>query len=216
MRVRIDLKIFIFLALFYVTNQIEIYLIIMFFSVIHELGHIFVGLVLKMKPEKIEIIPYGLSVAFKVSPDDLNLKIKNGNLLELKKILVALSGPIVSLALAILYTHFKPTYITQEDAVYSNILILLFNLIPLYPLDGGRIVKGVLHIKYGSKQSKILTNKISNVTMIILTIISSIAVYYFKNIAIFLICIFLWIITLHENKIFKANMKLYELLKEKS
>ena len=48
MRVRIDLKIFIFLALFYFTNQIKIYLIIMFFSIIHELGHIIMGLILKM------------------------------------------------------------------------------------------------------------------------------------------------------------------------
>ena len=37
-----------------------------------------------------------------------------------------------------------------------------------------------------------LTNKISYITIIILTIISSIAVYYYKNLAIFLVCIFLW------------------------
>ena len=40
LRIRIDLKIFIFLALFYFTNQIRIYLIIMFFCFLHEIGHI--------------------------------------------------------------------------------------------------------------------------------------------------------------------------------
>ena len=83
---------------------------------------------------------------------------------------------------------------------------------PLYPLDGGRILKGILHILYGNRQSKYITNKVSNITMIILTIISSISVYYFKNIAIFLICIFLWIITLQENRNFRTSMRMYEIL----
>ena len=46
---------------------------------------------------------------------------------------------------------------------------------------------------------KIIKN-ISRVTIIVLTVISSIAVYYFKNIAYFLICIILWLITIQENK----------------
>ncbi len=212
MRFRIDLKIFIFLTLFYFTGQIKIYLIIMFFSVIHEIGHIVMGLILKMKLIKLEVMPCGLSVAFSAEPNDLNFKIKKGNLLELKKILVALSGPFTSLAIAVIYTKISPIYISSQEVIYSNILILFFNLIPIYPLDGGRILKGALYIELGNKQSKILINKISNMTMIILTIISSITIYYFKNIAIFLICIFLWDITLKENKIFKTNMKIYELL----
>ena len=55
MKIRIDLKIFIFLAIFYFTNQIKIYMIIMFFSFLHELGHIIAGIILKMKLEKILI-----------------------------------------------------------------------------------------------------------------------------------------------------------------
>lgn len=212
MKVRIDLKILIFLALFYITNQIEIYLIIMFFCVIHEMGHIVAGIILKMKPEKLEIMPCGISIAFKSNPDDLNFKIKNGNLLELKKIIVAISGPIVSLTLAVLYTYFEPLYITRQDAIYSNILILLFNLLPLYPLDGGRIIKSILHINIGNKKSQITMNIISNVTMTSLTIISSIAVLYLKNISIFLICIFLWIITIQENRKFRTNMRMYDVL----
>lgn len=40
MRFRIDLKIFVFLVLFYFTRQIEIYSMIMLFCLIHELGHL--------------------------------------------------------------------------------------------------------------------------------------------------------------------------------
>lgn len=204
LKIRIDFKILIFLALFYLTNQIEIYLTVMFFSMIHELGHIVMGLILKLKPEKIEIMPCGLSVSFKINANDLKHKIKNGNLLELKNIFIAIAGPIVSLCLAVLYTYKEPS-LSNQNAIYSNILIMLFNLIPIYPLDGGRIIKGILHIQLGNTQSMNLTNKTSNITMIILTFVSSIAVYYFKNISIFLICIFLWGLILRENKKLKIQ-----------
>ncbi len=212
MRIRIDLKIFIFLILFYLTNQIEVYLIIMFFCIIHELGHIIAGFFLGMRTEKLEIMPYGLTISLKVKPKDLNLKIKKGTLLELKKIIVAIAGPFLSLVIAIVFTYLDIPIIIKQEVVYSNILILLFNLIPIYPLDGGRILKGILYIEMGNKKSKIIVNQISNIIMIILTIICSISVYYFKNIAIFLICIALWIITLQENKKFRNEMRIFEIL----
>lgn len=185
MRIRIDLKIFIFLALFYFTNQIRLYLIIMFFCFVHEIGHIIAGLILKQKPEKIEIMPFGFSVSFCFDN-------------KIKEIFVTLAGPITSFALAALGNNIDLIYISTQEAVYSNILIFLFNMLPIYPLDGGRIIKGILHIILGEIKSEILINKISKITIIILTIISSIAIYYYKNIAIFLVCIFLWWLALKE------------------
>lgn len=212
MKIRIDLKIIIFLILFYLTNQIEIYLTILFFCIIHELGHLFTGLALHIKPESLEIMPYGLSIKLKTNPKDINKKIGRGNILEVKKIIIALAGPIVSLALCIIFLYVDPIIITKQDAVYSNILILLFNLIPLYPLDGGRIIKSILHIRYGNKFAKKCVYLISNLIMIVLSFIFSIAVFYFQNIAYFLICILLWIITLEENKKYRNYMKLNDIL----
>ncbi len=160
----------------------------MFFCIFHEIGHLIAGLILKMKPKKIEIMPFGLSISF----------YRNFNDNKIKEIIVALAGPLVSLTLAILCRNIDLKYITKQELVYSNLLILLFNLIPLYPLDGGRIIKGILDIKLEDTKADKLINKISYITMIILTVISSIGVFYYKNCAIFLICIFLWIIALQE------------------
>ena len=198
MKIRIDLKIFIFLVIFYITNQIKIYIIIMFFCFLHEIGHILVGIILKMKLEKLEIMPCGLSSSFRAYTTDFNYKIKNGNLLELKNIIVAISGPALSFILIIIFSYVDIQYIAKQEAIYSNLVILIFNLIPLYPLDGGRIIKGILHIEFGSERSENIINNISKVTMVILTITSSIVVYYLKNIAIFLVCIFLWNLILKE------------------
>ena len=43
MKFKIDLKIFIFLIIFLLTRQIEVYATIMFFAIIHELGHLLAG-----------------------------------------------------------------------------------------------------------------------------------------------------------------------------
>ena len=45
MKFKIDLKIFIFLIIFLLTRQIEVYATIMFFAIIHELGHLLAGII---------------------------------------------------------------------------------------------------------------------------------------------------------------------------
>lgn len=190
MRIRIDLKIFISLILFYFTNQLRIYLIVMFFCFMHEIAHMILGIILKMKPNKLEINPFGFSISFEINNNDKSMKIK--------EVFVALAGPVMSIVLAMLCQHINFRYITIEEAIYSNILIFLFNMLPIYPLDGGRIIKGLLHMKMGENKAEKLANKISYITTILLTIFSSITVYYYQNFAIFLICIFLWRMVLEE------------------
>ena len=85
MRVRIDLKIIVFLILFLFTNQISVYLTMLIFCTLHEFGHIIAGLILKLKPENLEILPYGLSISFKLNPDDINKKIKKRKFIRNKE-----------------------------------------------------------------------------------------------------------------------------------
>ena len=74
------------------------------------------------------------------------------------------------------------------------------------------ILKYILHIKYGNKKSKQYINEISNISMFLLTFLCSIAILYFRNIAYFLICVVLWAITITENRKFKNDMKMYEIV----
>lgn len=208
MRFRIDLKIFIFIILFYITRQIDAYAMIMFFCIIHELGHLFSGLLLRMKPSKIDIMPYGFSISFKTYIDDYNKKIGKASLLELKKIIVALSGPITNLLIVLILLFLNVDFFYKDLIIYSNILIMCFNLLPIYPLDGGRVLKSVLHILYGVKIAKFFTNKTSNIMMLIISFLGSIGVYYFENIAIFLVIIFLWSLVIFENRRYKLFEKI--------
>ena len=57
MKIKIDLKIFLIMILFLLTNQFGIYWIFMFFILIHELAHLLAGVLLGLKPKKMEIMP---------------------------------------------------------------------------------------------------------------------------------------------------------------
>ena len=204
LKLRIDLKIIAVILIFLFTRQLKTYCIIMFFCFLHELGHIITAKLFKMRIEKIEILPCGFSASF-FSYNSSGFP----KSFSMQELLVALAGPIVSLILALSFQYIDDTnftIVTKQEIVYSNILILIFNLLPLYPLDGGRILKNILNIKLSRNNTENIINKVSSVTIILLTIVSSIAVYYFKNIAIFLVCIFLWNIIL-SNKL-KKNVKL--------
>lgn len=216
MKIRLHLKIFIFIAIFILTRQIEIYGVLMLFAVFHELGHMLAGILLGFKPNSIEIMPVGLSVGFESKVDNYNKKIKNATLLTLKKIIIAASGPITNLIFIALFSFvdFNFFNIDRELIIYSNILIAIFNLISIYPLDGGRIVKGILHILCGREESYEYTNKISNICISLLTAISSIVILYWKNIAILLILGYLWYLVIVENKKYKNKKEIYNRLKD--
>lgn len=214
MKFKSDLKIFIFLIIFVLTNQIKIYAYIMLFAIIHELGHLLMGIILKMKPEKLEINPMGVSVVFKLDPLDYNIKIKNSNLLAFKKIIIALAGPVTNLICIIIIYNLKINIINQIIMVYSNILLIIFNLIPIYPLDGGRILEGIFVIVFGKRKGKRVTMITTFVLQIILTAIASIAIIYYRNISIFFITIFLWLIIIKEIRVYLLKEKIYKKINE--
>lgn len=72
---------------------------------------------------------------------------------------VGLAGPAVNILLAVLFSLFlkseMPLFLKGiiEFAVFINLLLAIFNLIPIPPLDGSRLVMGVLPrtlaVRYG-------------------------------------------------------------------
>lgn len=200
MKIKIDLKLFLFALIFVCTHQIKIYAIMMLFALIHECGHLLAGLILGLKPESIKISIYGFSINFKTDYSDYNTKIKNASIISLKKILIAFAGPLTNLIIiVIIYIYYlisHNTYILNislDLIIYSNILIFIFNLIPIYPLDGGRILKEFIRINCGVINSYIWSRKISKITIIIITILSSFFILIYKNISILIVLAYLWL-----------------------
>lgn len=198
------------MVLFYLTRQIEIYGIIMIFAIIHELCHLLAGLLLKMKVKRITLMPVGLSIEFALTQEDYNVKVLKSNRLEIKRIIIAMAGPLANIAIMFMVSLINISSDLGKTILYSNFLIAIFNLLPIYPLDGGRILKAILSLLVTKKKATIYMNKISNIILFLITFLFSILIYYLKNMALLVILIYLWYIVLKQNKIYKMKVKLYE------
>jgi len=115
--------------------------ILLFVSVLfHELGHVIVARFHKIPVRTITLFIFG-GVA-EVSTDPL------GTVIEFR---IAIAGPMVSFALAGILCLLQPVLadvvlllaLTRYLA-YVNCALALFNLIPGFPLDGGRVFRAVV------------------------------------------------------------------------
>ncbi len=120
MTVSVNLKIFLFAVLFYLTKQIQIYALLMIFALVHEMGHLVCGLVLGFKPKALKIMPFGISIEFSIVNRDYNKKIKFANILAVKKMLIALAGPITNLVIVGICLLMKD-YLQEEVYTRNNI-----------------------------------------------------------------------------------------------
>lgn len=102
---------------------------------LHEIGHLLCGIKLNYTVKKISLLPFGFSLCFKedyIKPQD--------------NIIISLFGPLTNL---IFFLFFYLVYLSFpidffESLVEVNIFLLIFNLIPVGFLDGGRVLKEVL------------------------------------------------------------------------
>ena len=216
MNFKIDYKIVFFALFFCITKQIKYYIIIMLFASIHEFAHLITGVLMGFKPKKIGIMPVGLILSFKENINNYNKKVLKGNMQCIKKIIVLFAGPLINLLIVFIFIKININFklIRKEEIIYSNMLIAIFNLLPIYPLDGGKIIKQILHIFIGLKKSIKYILKISNISLFFLDLILLIEILMSKNLAFIFIIIYLTTIVLIENKNLKMKYKIYVILEK--
>ena len=172
-------------------------------------GHIFAGLILKLKPKKLNIMPLGLAVTFE--------SYEYKKMAETKKILIAMAGPLTNILISTIVTFLHIDEDLKQTIIYSNMIVAIFNLIPIYPLDGGRILKGFIRKKYeNNMKADLIVNRTSNILVIALTAISSILILYLKNISILFVIIYLWILVIRENKKFNFKKKINDIISKEN
>lgn len=113
--------------------------------VVHEIAHTVVALMLGIKVEEIEILPFGGQARI----DDFT------GLEPAKEIYMALAGPLISLSLAAFFYFLERNQANHAMSFFItvNAALGLFNLLPALPLDGGRILRGILAPLLGYRKS---------------------------------------------------------------
>lgn len=161
----INIKINIFMAiifiLFFLFGYTAEVLITVLTVLIHELFHSFTAKKLGFKVDEVEIFPFGGIAKFQ-SLNSASPK---------EEIFICMMGPLSNFLIMIIFMGIKSIYSDFHLIDYIikiNKLMLLINILPVFPLDGGKIIRAVLSLFIGYKSS---TVKLTYITYILCTII---------------------------------------------
>ncbi len=122
---------------------------------IHEFGHAYVAFLLGYKIDEVLLLPFG---GITKIDKKINTPLKD----EIK---IAWAGVLSqSIILLLTFVLFKINIINEKYYIVFktyNILIIIFNLIPIVPLDGYIIIKSMLEKVFNIKTSFIISNVLS-------------------------------------------------------
>ena len=135
---KINTYTYLFILICILCGYIKNISIIFLICLIHELGHIFFIKLFKYQIIKVELFPFG-------GYTDIYKKI-NSNIL--KDLIISMGGIFSQLILCIFLLLFKNYFslITYNLWWNYNLTILFFNIIPIIPLDGNKIVHNLLEL----------------------------------------------------------------------
>ena len=156
-------KTYIILALSYIITGYYLNLIVLTsLIIVHELGHYTSAKILNFNVKKIIIYPYG---GITIIDDLIN---KNIN----KEIIVAISGVLYQSLFYIIILYLNKLNIIRDYTfniytIYHKSL-LFFNLLPIHPLDGSKILNLIISKFIYYNLSNKITIYISIITLIIL------------------------------------------------
>lgn len=137
-RIRIHLLFWAVIGLSVMTGHFLEVLTLFVIVLIHEIGHVAMARELGWRVTEVQLLPFGgvatMEEAYATDPLD--------------EIVIALAGPFLNVVMmAVSYVCWYVGAWTEEWARFflvSNVTIALFNLLPIWPLDGGRIVQAVI------------------------------------------------------------------------
>jgi stage IV sporulation protein FB len=124
--------------------------------VLHELGHAVAARRYGIKTPDITLLPIGGLARLSRMPDKPS-----------EEIVIALAGPLVNVVIALalflalggavdprVMTHIgNPSYGPIARLAGVNVILVLFNLIPAFPMDGGRVLRAVLALRFDRRRA---------------------------------------------------------------
>lgn len=145
---------------------------------LHELAHMFVAISSGYKLKKINLDMFGMSA-------ELSEEVDRDDMFK-----IAVAGPFFNLFVCLIcvasYWFFPSSYAMLNEFCFCNLILALFNLLPIYPLDGGRALYSIFGKNAGYRRlDKIIRVIVATVCLLLFVI--TIKTF---NIFLFLIAVF--------------------------
>ncbi|WP_456278123.1 site-2 protease family protein [Bacillus sp. AK128] len=158
-----------------ITAHFKELLMVFLIVICHEMGHACMALFFRWRIKKIELLPFGGVVELD----------EHGNRPLKEEFFVILAGPLQHVwltGLAFLLSELELISAHNfELFMYHNLIILLFNLLPIWPLDGGKLLFLLYSLKLPFAKAHRSTILSSTFILIALAIIACIIEPYQLN-----------------------------------
>jgi len=166
------------ISLFQSILEVILLFVVFFCVILHEFGHALAARSFGIQTRDITIYPIGGVARLERMSED-----------PFEELVIALAGPSVNLVLIFLLwpicIYFSPTPFDFENLIppnslsgglghylkmlmFSNLGLLLFNLLPIFPMDGGRVLRALLNLALGFNNATVISVTIGNLGAILL------------------------------------------------
>src|SRR5690242_6849721 len=130
-----------------------IFILLLFLCVLlHEFGHICAARGFGVETPDVTLLPIGGVARLARIPEE-----------PYQELLIALAGPAVNVVIAgllvvLFHAHPEPTHLAAVESTRValtdrltevNLFLAVFNMIPAFPMDGGRVLRALLAIRMG-------------------------------------------------------------------
>lgn len=160
---KVDIHFSTFFIVFFaiVSGRFQSFIFLFLFTMIHELFHIMTALLFKVKVDKISVLPFGFSAKME----------SLYNVEWYKELLIVIMGPLsyffTNYLILLMHKIQLISLIGLSNANTINNFILAFNLLPIIPLDGSKIIKIFLDFFITEKKSMKLNGLISIIFLLL-------------------------------------------------
>ena len=168
--IKVDYSFVLVFFLAIMLEELRVYFLFIIFVTLHEIMHLLVAKKLGYFPTKLKLSIFGASLE---GFDDFLVKD------EIKIILI---GPLFNLLIVVIcylaFWFYPESYEWLESVLLVNKLIVLFNLLPVFPLDVGRLILALISRQYDRTKALCIVKRISLFFIFVLFLIS---IIYFKS-----------------------------------
>ncbi len=151
-----------------ITTSLMFGSIMLFTSFLHELFHVLSARMFNIPAERIDINFFSGTA---------RIKLKEGYR-PVESIIISLAGPFANLILFSIFSTlnlFFPMIEFFQMGSIINLILLVVNLIPVYPLDGGRALRDFLFINFSKEKAKYISRMVTILIGVIIIVINIIS-----------------------------------------